>query len=207
MPPSGIGISALWSCDLSPPIPHPNLALYKPHRLGFASPLALSLLAQQPQQQRSTPPPPAMEQTFIMIKPDGVQRGLVGDIIGRFEKKGFSLKGLKLVSVERAFAEKHYEDLSAKPFFNGLVEYIISGPVVAMVWEGKNVVVTGRKIIGATNPADSAPGTIRGDFAIEIGRNVIHGSDSVESARKEIALWFPEGPVEWQSSLHPWIYE
>uniref|UniRef100_A0A1D1ZDU4 Nucleoside diphosphate kinase n=1 Tax=Anthurium amnicola TaxID=1678845 RepID=A0A1D1ZDU4_9ARAE len=148
-----------------------------------------------------------MEQTFIMIKPDGVQRALVGEIINRFEKKGFSLKGLKMMSVERAFAEKHYEDLSARPFFNGLVDYIISGPVVAMVWQGKNVVVTGRKIIGATNPADSAPGTIRGDYAIDVGRNVIHGSDSVESARKEIALWFPEGIVEWQSSLHPWINE
>ncbi|KAJ9680525.1 hypothetical protein PVL29_019757 [Vitis rotundifolia] len=148
-----------------------------------------------------------MEQTFIMIKPDGVQRNLVGEIIGRFEKKGFSLKGLKLLSVERGFAEKHYEDLSSKPFFNGLVEYIISGPVVAMIWEGKNVVTTGRKIIGATNPSDSAPGTIRGDFAVDIGRNVIHGSDSVASARKEIALWFPEGPVAWSSSLNHWIYE
>ncbi|GAV59153.1 NDK domain-containing protein [Cephalotus follicularis] len=148
-----------------------------------------------------------MEQTFIMIKPDGVQRGLVGEIISRFEKKGFSLKGLKLLTVEQSFAERHYADLSAKPFFNKLVEYIISGPVVAMVWEGKNVVTTGRTIIGATNPAASAPGTIRGDFAIDIGRNVIHGSDSVESATKEIALWFPEGPVSWNSSLHHWIYE
>ncbi|KAF5732861.1 nucleoside diphosphate kinase 1-like [Tripterygium wilfordii] len=148
-----------------------------------------------------------MEQTFIMIKPDGVQRGLVGEIISRFEKKGFTLAGLKFITVDRPFAEKHYEDLSAKPFFNGLVEYIISGPVVAMVWQGKNVVTTGRKIIGATNPAESAPGTIRGDFAIEIGRNVIHGSDAVESARKEIALWFPDGPVSWRSSLNPWIYE
>ncbi|XVF08536.1 hypothetical protein REPUB_Repub07fG0011300 [Reevesia pubescens] len=148
-----------------------------------------------------------MEQTFIMIKPDGVQRGLVGEIISRFEKKGFSLKGMKLVIVDRAFAERHYADLSAKPFFNGLVEYIISGPVVAMIWEGKNVVATGRKIIGATNPSESAPGTIRGDFAVEIGRNVIHGSDSVESATKEIALWFPDGAENWQSSLHPWIYE
>ncbi|KAK1286363.1 hypothetical protein QJS10_CPB20g01364 [Acorus calamus] len=148
-----------------------------------------------------------MEQTFIMIKPDGVQRGLVGEIISIFEKKGFSLKGLKLINVDSAFAEKHYADLSAKPFFHGLVEYIISGPVVAMIWEGKNVVVTGRKIIGATNPSESAPGTIRGDYAIEIGRNVIHGSDSVESARKEIGLWFPDGAVPWKSSLHPWIYE
>ncbi|CAN4111881.1 unnamed protein product [Withania somnifera] len=133
-----------------------------------------------------------MEQTFIMIKPDGVQRGLVGEIIGRFEKKGFTLKGLKFITVDRAFAEKHYADLCAKPFFNGLVEYIVSGPVVAMVWEGKSVVTTGRKIIGATNPAESAPGTIRGDYAIDIGRNVIHGSDAVESARKEISLWFPK---------------
>ncbi|GAA0146269.1 kinase [Lithospermum erythrorhizon] len=148
-----------------------------------------------------------MEHTFIMIKPDGVQRGLVGEIISRFEKKGFSLKGLKFLTVERSFAESHYADLSAKPFFNGLVEYIVSGPVVAMVWEGKSVVSTGRTIIGATNPLASAPGTIRGDFAIDIGRNIIHGSDSVESARKEIALWFPEGIAEWQSSLHSWIYE
>uniref|UniRef100_A0A0D6R7Y5 Nucleoside diphosphate kinase n=1 Tax=Araucaria cunninghamii TaxID=56994 RepID=A0A0D6R7Y5_ARACU len=148
-----------------------------------------------------------MEQTFIMIKPDGVQRGLVGEIITRFEKKGFYLKGLKMMNVERSFAEKHYEDLSAKPFFAGLVDYIISGPVVAMVWEGKAVVATGRTIIGATNPLASAPGTIRGDFAIEIGRNVIHGSDSVESAKKEIALWFPEGVANWQSSQHCWVYE
>ncbi|CAM8914129.1 hypothetical protein QQ045_031472 [Rhodiola kirilowii] len=148
-----------------------------------------------------------MEQTFIMIKPDGVQRSLVGEIISRFEKKGFTLRGLKLINVDSAFAEKHYADLSAKPFFNGLVEYIVSGPVVAMVWEGKNVVKTGRTIIGATNPAASAPGTIRGDFAVDIGRNVIHGSDSVESANKEIALWFPEGVVEWKSSLSAWIYE
>ncbi|CAI9101223.1 OLC1v1038495C1 [Oldenlandia corymbosa var. corymbosa] len=148
-----------------------------------------------------------MEQTFIMIKPDGVQRGLIGEIIGRFEKKGFTLKGLKFINVDRPFAEKHYADLSAKPFFSSLVDYIISGPVVAMVWEGKNVVATGRKIIGATNPAQSEPGTIRGDFAIDIGRNVIHGSDAVESARKEIALWFPEGITEWQKTVHPWIYE
>ncbi|KAF3792991.1 Nucleoside diphosphate kinase B [Nymphaea thermarum] len=148
-----------------------------------------------------------MEQTFIMIKPDGVQRGLVGEIISRFEKKGFYLRGLKMTTVDRPFAEKHYEDLSAKPFFNGLCEYITSGAVVAMVWEGKNVVTTGRKIIGATNPSDSAPGTIRGDFAVEVGRNVIHGSDCVENAKKEIALWFPEGVATWQSSVHHWIYE
>ncbi|XP_041021388.1 nucleoside diphosphate kinase B-like [Juglans microcarpa x Juglans regia] len=131
----------------------------------------------------------------------------VGEIISRFEKKGFYLKGLKLITVDCSFAQRHYADLSAKPFFNGLVEYIIFGPVVVMVWEGKNVVTIGRKIIGATNPSDSAPGTIRGDFAVEIGRNVIHGSDSVESGRKEIALWFPERTISWESSLYPWIYK
>jgi nucleoside-diphosphate kinase len=117
------------------------------------------------------------------------------------------LAALKLIQVERSFAEKHYSDLSSKPFFGALVEYIISGPVVAMVWQGKGVVATGRKIIGATNPAQSEPGTIRGDFCIEVSRNVIHGSDAVESAQKEIALWFPEGITEWRSSVHPWIYE
>jgi len=142
-----------------------------------------------------------------MIKPDGVQRGLIGEIISRFEKKGFYLKAMKFITVEKSFAEKHYEDLSSKPFFPALVDYIVSGPVVAMVWEGKNVVSTGRKIIGATNPAESAPGTIRGDYAIMVGRNIIHGSDSVENARKEIALWFSEGLSNWQSNLHPWIYE
>ncbi|XP_078155892.1 nucleoside diphosphate kinase [Carex rostrata] len=148
-----------------------------------------------------------METTFIMIKPDGVQRGLIGDIISRFEKKGFYLKAMKLITVERSFAEKHYADLSSKPFFGGLVEYIVSGPVVAMVWEGKGVVTTGRLMIGATKPSESVPGSIRGDYAVEVGRNVIHGSDSVESARKEIALWFPEGLSEWRSEMHPWIYE
>ncbi|GFP98931.1 nucleoside diphosphate kinase 1, partial [Phtheirospermum japonicum] len=136
-----------------------------------------------------------------------VQRGLVGEVISRFENKGFTLKGLEFITVDRAFAERHYADLSAKPFINGLVEYIISGPVVAMVWEGKSVVSTGRNIIGDTNPAESAPGTIRGDYAIYIGRNVIHGSDAVERGRKEIALWFQEGIAEWRSSLHSWIYE
>lgn len=149
----------------------------------------------------------ANEQTYIMIKPDGVQRGLVGEIIKRFEQRGYTLKGLKLMNVERSLAEKHYADLSSKPFFPGLVDYICSGPVVAMVWEGKNVVATGRTMIGATNPQASAPGTIRGDYCIEVGRNVIHGSDSVENAQKEIALWFGENLADWTPSLKPWIYE
>eukprot|EP00271_Cylindrocystis_brebissonii_P019435 TRINITY_DN5899_c0_g1_i1.p1 TRINITY_DN5899_c0_g1~~TRINITY_DN5899_c0_g1_i1.p1 ORF type:complete len:150 (+),score=31.62 TRINITY_DN5899_c0_g1_i1:100-549(+) len=147
------------------------------------------------------------EQSYIMIKPDGVHRGLVGEIIARFEKKGYTLRALKLITVEKSFAEKHYADLSEKPFFPKLVDYICSGPVVAMVWEGKNVVAVGRSLIGATNPAAAVPGTIRGDFAVEIGRNIIHGSDAVESAKHEIALWFPEGVSEWVPALTPWIKE
>eukprot|EP00211_Chloroparvula_japonica_P013809 CAMPEP_0119132842 /NCGR_PEP_ID=MMETSP1310-20130426/12437_1 /TAXON_ID=464262 /ORGANISM="Genus nov. species nov., Strain RCC2339" /LENGTH=142 /DNA_ID=CAMNT_0007123507 /DNA_START=47 /DNA_END=475 /DNA_ORIENTATION=+ len=142
-----------------------------------------------------------------MIKPDGVQRGLIGKIIERFEQRGFVLRAMKMVSVEKSHAEAHYADLSSKPFFGGLVDYICSAPVVAMVWEGKNVVKTGRKIIGATNPLDSEPGTIRGDFCIDVGRNIIHGSDAVESAQKEIALWFPEGVSEYDHHSKPWVYE
>uniref|UniRef100_A0A7S3VMB5 Nucleoside diphosphate kinase n=2 Tax=Eukaryota TaxID=2759 RepID=A0A7S3VMB5_DUNTE len=149
----------------------------------------------------------ASERSYIMIKPDGVQRNLVGEIISRFERKGFKLVGLKMVTVDKGQAERHYADLSSKPFFGSLVEYICSGPVVAMVWEGKGVIATGRKIIGATNPANSEPGTIRGDFAIEVGRNIIHGSDAPESAAKEIALWFPDGVNEWMPAARPWIYE
>ncbi|GBF93873.1 nucleoside diphosphate kinase [Raphidocelis subcapitata] len=149
----------------------------------------------------------ATERSYIMIKPDGVQRGLVGEVIKRFEQRGYTLRGLKLMSVEKALAEKHYADLSAKPFFAGLVDYICSGPVVAMVWEGKGVVATGRSMIGATNPLASAPGTIRGDYAVDVGRNVIHGSDTVENAKKEIALWFGEELSEWTPCAKPWIYE
>eukprot|EP00192_Tetraselmis_astigmatica_P015577 CAMPEP_0117670732 /NCGR_PEP_ID=MMETSP0804-20121206/12936_1 /TAXON_ID=1074897 /ORGANISM="Tetraselmis astigmatica, Strain CCMP880" /LENGTH=149 /DNA_ID=CAMNT_0005479103 /DNA_START=75 /DNA_END=524 /DNA_ORIENTATION=+ len=147
------------------------------------------------------------ERTYIMIKPDGVQRGLVAEVIKRFEQKGFTLRALKMRNVEESLAKEHYADLSSKPFFGALVSYICSGPVVSMVWEGKGVVLTGRKIIGATNPAASEPGTIRGDFCIEVGRNIIHGSDAVESANHEISLWFPEGICEWTPSLTPWISE
>eukprot|EP00884_Botryococcus_braunii_P020428 jgi/Botrbrau1/7069/Bobra.0165s0092.1 len=149
----------------------------------------------------------AAEQTFIMIKPDGVQRGLVGDIIKRFEQKGYYLRAMKFINVSRELAETHYIDLSSKPFYGSLVEYIISAPVVAMVWEGKAAVATGRKIIGATNPLASEPGTIRGDFCIDVGRNIIHGSDAVESATREIGLWFPEGLAEFRPFIAPWVYE
>ena len=138
------------------------------------------------------------ERTFIMIKPDGVQRGLIGPIIGRFEQKGFKLVAMKLCAPGKAHFEKHYADLSSKGFFAGLVSYASSGPVCAMVWEGDNAVATGRKMLGATKPFDSAPGTIRGDYCIDVGRNIIHGSDSVDSANHEIGLWFkPEELCNW----------
>jgi len=149
----------------------------------------------------------ASEQTYIMIKPDGVQRGLVGDIISRFEKRGYKLVAMKLVQASKEHLEKHYADLSSKGFFNGLVSYMASGPVVAMVWEGKAVVSTGRAMLGATNPLASAPGSIRGDYSIDIGKNICHGSDSVDAARKEIALWFPEGIAQYELASAKWVYE
>ena len=131
-----------------------------------------------------------MERTFLMIKPDGVQRKLVGEIIGRFEQKGFTLVNLKLINPTREMAEAHYEVHRGKPFFDGVVSFIASGPVVAMVWEGDNVVELSRKLMGATKPVDSLPGTIRGDYANTIEQNLIHGSDSPENAETEIAIWF-----------------
>merc|ERR1719213_1439719 len=148
------------------------------------------------------------ERTFIMIKPDGVQRGLVGPIISRFEQKGFKLAAMKLCAPGKEHLEKHYADLSKKPFFAGLVEYMNSGPVCAMVWEGDNAVKTGRKMLGATKPVDSEPGTIRGDFCIDVGRNICHGSDSVDSANHEIKLWFAESELaSYKHHSHSWVYE
>lgn len=149
-----------------------------------------------------------MERTFVMVKPDGVQRHLVGEVIRRFEAKGFALVGLKLMKVSRELAEKHYEVHKDKPFFGNLVNFICSAPVVATVWEGDGVVAAARNLIGATNPLVSSPGTIRGDFGVSIGRNLIHGSDAVETAQREISLWFtPEELVSWERNLSPWLYE
>jgi len=143
-----------------------------------------------------------------MIKPDGVQRGLVGEIIRRFETKGFTLVGMKFMSVDRQLAEQHYEVHQERPFFKGLVEFITSSPVVAMVWQGEGVVASARKIIGATNPLTAEPGTIRGDFGVDVGRNLIHGSDAQETAQREIALWFKDEELaDWQPSLASWIRE
>lgn len=149
-----------------------------------------------------------MERTFIMVKPDGVQRNLVGEVIRRFETKGFKLVGLKLVSVSKELAEKHYGVHKERPFFGSLVEFICSSPVVAMVWEGDGVVAAARNLIGATNPLTAAPGTIRGDFGVSIGRNLIHGSDAIETAQHEINLWFSkEELVDWERTTIAWLYE
>ncbi len=150
-----------------------------------------------------------MERTFIALKPDAVQRGLIGDIISRFEKKGFKLVGLKLAHITRATAEEHYGEHKERPFFKGLVDFITSGPIVAMAWEGDNVVETARKMMGATNPKESAPGTIRGDFSIDLGRNVIHGSDSVTSAERELKIFFSQDELlsSWNRSTEGWVYE
>lgn len=150
-----------------------------------------------------------MEQTFIALKPDAVQRGYIGAIIERFERKGFKLVGLKLMQVPQELAERHYQEHREKPFFKGLVDFITSGPIVAMVWEGQNVVESARKMMGSTNPKDALPGTIRGDFAVDLGRNVIHGSDSTESAKREISLFFSLDELlsGWCRSTEQWVYE
>ncbi|KAM8876536.1 NME/NM23 nucleoside diphosphate kinase 2a [Synchiropus picturatus] len=147
------------------------------------------------------------ERTFIAIKPDGVQRCLIGEIIKRFEQKGFKLVAMKMLQPSEDLLRQHYADLKELPFFAGLVNYMSSGPVVAMVWEGQEVVKTGRVMLGETKPQESKPGTIRGDFCIDVGRNIIHGSDSVESANKEIALWFKEDElVTYTSCAFSWLY-
>lgn len=147
-----------------------------------------------------------MEKTFIMVKPDGVQRNLIGEIVARFERKGFTLVGAKLMNVSRELAEKHYAEHKERPFFGELVDFITSGPVFAMVWQGNNVISTARNMMGKTNPADAAPGTIRGDYAVSVGMNIIHGSDSPESAEREINLWFSQDEVvSFEKTIQRWI--
>ena len=151
---------------------------------------------------------PNTERTFIMVKPDGVQRSIVGQIISRFEQRGFSLVAMKMMQPSKEHFETHYGDLKTKSFFPGLLKYMMMGPVVAMVWQGTDVVRQGRKMLGATQPLESQPGTIRGDFCIDVGRNVCHGSDSVESANKEIALWFGENDLcSYNRTINSWVYE
>lgn len=148
-----------------------------------------------------------LERTFIAIKPDGVQRGLISEIISRFERKGYKLVGIKVLHPTKEFAKQHYHDLKERPFFDGLCDFLSSGPVIAMVWEGQGVIVYGRKLIGATDPQKSEPGTIRGDLAVVVGRNIIHGSDGPETAKDEINLWFkPEELVSFTSNSEKWVY-
>ena len=137
----------------------------------------------------------AAEQTLILAKPDTVRRSLAGEIVARFERRGFRLRAARLLTVDRALAEEHYAEHKAKPFFGELVDFITSGPTLAFVLEGEGVIATARTTIGATNPADADPGSIRGDFASAMPDNLVHGSDSSESAAREIALWFPDGLV------------
>lgn len=149
-----------------------------------------------------------MERTFAMVKPDGVQRGLTGQIISRFETRGYKLVGLKLMQISRELAETHYGEHKGKGFFEPLVSYIISGPVVAMVLEGKDVIQGARDMMGATNPAKAAPGTIRATYGIDVGRNIIHGSDSVASAEREIGLFFAPGELtDYSRDVDRWLYE
>lgn len=150
---------------------------------------------------------PSRERTFIAVKPDGVHRGLIGSVISRFETRGFKLVGLKQIAVPRALAEKHYAEHEGKPFYPPLVDFLSSGPVVAMVWEGTDVVKTTRTMIGATKPNEAAPGTIRADLAVDIGKNIVHGSDGTENAEREITLWFrPDELVEWTPAAIEWVY-
>jgi nucleoside-diphosphate kinase len=149
-----------------------------------------------------------LEKTFVLIKPDGVQRGLVGEIIARLERRGLRLIGAKFMKVSIELAETHYAIHKSKPFYNSLINYITSSPVMAMVWEGKNAVAAVRQTMGSTNPIDAAPGSIRHDFGLDIGRNITHASDSVENGEKETALWFgPSEIVAWQQNSEEWIYE
>lgn len=148
------------------------------------------------------------ERSFIMIKPDGVQRGLVSKIIKRFEERGYKLVAMKMIQASQQLLEEHYKDLKEKAFFPGLIKYMQSGPVVPMVFEGTDIVATGRNMLGKTKPLESNPGTIRGDFCIDVGRNIVHGSDSVESAQREINLWFKKEEIcEYKLNQFEWIYE
>ena len=148
-----------------------------------------------------------MEKTFIIIKPDAVQRGLVGEIIHRFERRGLKLVAMKFVAVSNELAQEHYGVHKERPFYQGLIDYITSSPVVALVLEGTDAIKVVRNTVGATKPAEAAPGTIRADFGLEIGRNLVHASDGPETAAFEIGLWFGQDLVEWSRAVDGWIFE
>ena len=148
-----------------------------------------------------------METTYVMIKPDGVQRGLIAEILGRFERKGLKLVGLKSVVPSQETAEAHYEVHKERQFYPGLIKFVTSGPVVCMAWSGKDAIAVARTLIGSTNGREATPGTIRGDFGMDMGFNMIHGSDAPETAAFELGLWFPEGLMEWDQTITTWVYE
>ena len=149
-----------------------------------------------------------MERTLVLVKPDGVQRGLIGEVITRLDQRGLKLVGMKLMQVDDTLARQHYGEHVDRPFFVGLVDFITSAPVVAMAWEADNAVEAVRNTMGQTNPTSSPPGTIRGDLSLDIGRNLVHGSDSLESARRELSLFFSEGELlDYSRANDPWIKE
>jgi nucleoside-diphosphate kinase len=150
----------------------------------------------------------SMERTLVLVKPDGVQRALIGEVIGRLERRGLRLVAAKFLQVSLELAETHYAIHKGKPFYSSLIEYITSAPVMAMVWEGPNAVIAVRQTMGATRPTEAAPGSLRHDFALEIGRNLTHASDTVENSEKEVALWFKPGElVSWKRETDRWIFE
>ena len=149
-----------------------------------------------------------MERTLILVKPDAVQRGLIGEVLGRLEARGLRVVGLRLMHVDEALARRHYAEHDGKPFFAGLVDYITSSPLVAAVLEGPDAIAAARQTMGATRPTEAAPGTIRGDLGLEVGRNLVHGSDGPDSAAREIALFFADDPLpSWERATDPWIFE
>ncbi len=149
-----------------------------------------------------------MERTLVLVKPDGVERGLVGEVIARLERRGLRLVAAKFMQVSKELAETHYAIHKGKPFYDGLISYIISAPVMAMAWEGPNAVAAVRQTMGATRPTEAAPGTLRHDFALEVGRNLTHASDEVANGEKEVALWFKkEELVDWKREVDKWIFE
>jgi nucleoside-diphosphate kinase len=149
-----------------------------------------------------------MERTLVLVKPDGVQRGLIGEVVSRLERRGLRLVAAKFIQVSNELAETHYAIHKGKPFYAGLIQYITSAPVMAMVWDGPNAVAAVRQTMGATRPTEAAPGSLRHDFALEIGRNLTHASDTVENGEKEVALWFKkEELVDWKRDTDRWIFE
>jgi nucleoside-diphosphate kinase len=149
-----------------------------------------------------------MEKTLVLVKPDAVQRGLIGEVISRLERRGLRLIAAKFIQVSQELAETHYAIHKGKPFYEPLIKYITSSPVMAMAWEGPNGVAAVRQTMGATRPTEAAPGSVRHDFGLEVGRNLTHASDSIENGEKEVALWFePDELVSWERAIDPWVFE